>query len=455
MPADGAFFFLLLGSTLLFISNSLGWWYAWERACALGSCGIQATQANQRALAALAQALTLASFPIAVAGAAGFFVCFFPGKNPLRRFAWWVYLPAVIGLVLTTVCVLTIASATHAAVAPWGEGKLFRFVGISSLFLNAGSGLHFALIGLLCIEAGVWRIRRGLATLPIHLNASTNEADDTRLTNRNQSDWKRFVWVGIALLNQLSIVVGALVSFTFVFGLSLLRFSFFRTNFYPNLLARTASALIPPAVFLALVLVAVGKNWRQVLRDSLRLPLPEYFAVALFIPIAIYSMSLALLRVVGLHFSDFALNRIFSVHPTFDFLLLTFLLALVEEIAWRGYLQRRFIAEFGTYRGIFFVGMVWAAFHFSGDFRPDQTDFGALRFLAGRLAGGIIIGFALSWLSLRSRSILPAALTHAAINAIDKTTSLETPFALLLILWVLADFLLFRLWSPNELASCS
>jgi len=48
-------------------------------------------------------------------------------------------------------------------------------------------------------------------------------------------------------------------------------------------------------------------------------------------------------------------------------LFLLFLPALVEEIIFRGWLQPQFVRRYGLYRGIFIVGITWAAFHFPSD----------------------------------------------------------------------------------------
>jgi len=53
--------------------------------------------------------------------------------------------------------------------------------------------------------------------------------------------------------------------------------------------------------------------------------------------------------------------------PDMWFLLL-FVGAFFEEVIFRGLLQTRFIHRYGLYRGIFLVGIVWAAYHFFSDF---------------------------------------------------------------------------------------
>jgi membrane protease YdiL (CAAX protease family) len=446
MPADRAFFFLLLGSTLLFISSSLGWWDAWQTTI-LESSRISGVRASKHWVDLWSQMLIFAPFPIRVAGAAGFFVSFFPGRAPLRRLHLWVYLPAAIGLALTSLLILAAALAMPSTMNPWGYGELLSLSGIAKLFWNAGPGLHFTFLGLICVALSASRIRRGLAVLPIHLESSSIEVGDISLFQHDQRNWMRFVWVAITLMNQGPLIAGALIGHTIGVELDAVQAHLLAGDSYPVWfieIIKIIAVMIVPAVFLLLVLLLVGGRWREVLRSSLRLPLPEYFGIALFLPVAIYSISLTFPRV---------LDRLHGINslPLYDSFFALFLLALVEEIAWRGYLQPRFIARFGLYRGIFFVGIVWAAFHFSGDFRSDQADTAVFRALVERLLGAILLGFALSWLTLRSKSVLPAAVTHTAVNRIS--TSAGSSFYLALVLWAVADLLLFRFWPPRKIVS--
>lgn len=291
--------------------------------------------------------------------------------------------------------------------------------------------------------------------LPVHLKSSSLQVSDIPLLQSDQRNWTRFVWVAITLMNAVtligSVIAGSIVAVEFDIVYYL--YHYHEGHSYPVWLVRIIALMIGPAVFLSLILCLVGESRREVLRNSFRLPFPEYLAIALFLPIAVYSVPhIFAHRHDPLLWITLPLRADRSPIPPAFMLLELFLLALIEEIAWRGYLQPRFIAHFGLYRGIFFVGIVWGAFHFSGDFRADQTDANVIRYLVGRLVGAILIGFALSWLTLRSKSVLPAAVTHTAINRISRE-SFATPFWLALVFWAVIDLLLFRFWPPREIAS--
>jgi len=91
--------------------------------------------------------------------------------------------------------------------------------------------------------------------------------------------------------------------------------------------------------------------------------------------------------------------------------------ALAEEIAWRGYLQPRFIQLYGLARGIFFTGIVWGAFHFTFDFGPFMGHQEIILVLLRRLTMAVTLSVILGWITLRSGSVLPAAVVHGLYNA--------------------------------------
>lgn len=452
MPSDRAFFFLLLGSTFLYISNSLGWWNGWQTEF-LRPSRISGTSTIKNWGALWRTLLTFASFPVEVAGAAGFFVSFFPGPRPLRRLRLWVYLPAAIGFVLTFLLILVSAVVINPSRNPWGAGRLFSVAGVLTLLWNAGPGLHYTVLGLIFIILGATRIRRGLAVLPIHLKSSSIDAGEISLKQRDQHNVMRFVWVAITLLNQGSLIAGSVVGVTVGTVLNIVYFRDHKGSSFQPWPLMIFTSMVIPALLLSLILWLAGKSRLELLRSSFRLPYPEYFGIALISPIAVYALPpiFGSLHPLGSP-SSAGISHFYLIY----LLLYLFFAAFVEEVAWRGYLQPRFIARFGVYRGIVFVGIVWAAFQFSGDFREDQTDANVVRVLVERLLGACLIGFFLSWLTLRSKSLLPAVVAHAMTNAIARFgVPFLVPFWLTLVLWAVIDLLLFRFWPPREIASLS
>jgi membrane protease YdiL (CAAX protease family) len=126
--------------------------------------------------------------------------------------------------------------------------------------------------------------------------------------------------------------------------------------------------------------------------------------------------------------------------------------ALAEEIAWRGYVQPRFIQLHGLARGIFFTGIVWGAFHFTFDFGPRLSEADVLVAVLRRLTMAIAISVALAWITIRSGSVWPAAIFHGLYNillGVAKQPALPLAPWSAYAIWMLLGLVLFRFWPPK------
>jgi len=90
--------------------------------------------------------------------------------------------------------------------------------------------------------------------------------------------------------------------------------------------------------------------------------------------------------------------------------------ALGEEVGWRGWLLPRLL-HLGPVRAILISGVVWGLWHapviLLGYNYPDAPGWLGLTAMVGMC---ILIGAVFGWLRLRSGSVWPAALAHAAFN---------------------------------------
>ena len=130
-------------------------------------------------------------------------------------------------------------------------------------------------------------------------------------------------------------------------------------------------------------------------------------------------------------------------------LLLAFFPALFEEIVFRGWLQKRFIQRYGVNRGIFLVGIAWAAFHFYSDRHSKQSDLEVLWSLAFRIIFCLALGYVLSWMSLRSATVLPAAFAHTLYNVLVRSgfgPTFRGEDLLRIGLWALLGCVLYHYW---------
>lgn len=92
-----------------------------------------------------------------------------------------------------------------------------------------------------------------------------------------------------------------------------------------------------------------------------------------------------------------------------------------EEFAWRGFLQGHMTRQLGVRWGIFILGVFWSFWHLpvlmAGYNFPEHPVLGAFVLFPLQTVGA---SFFLGWLTIRSRSFWPAALTHAATNSIQE-----------------------------------
>ena len=110
----------------------------------------------------------------------------------------------------------------------------------------------------------------------------------------------------------------------------------------------------------------------------------------------------------------FILNFILS-HTIF--LAVGSVIALGEELGWRGYLQEKMIRKFGINKGLIFLGIIWGYWHLPivlmGFNFPTHPILGALFLMP---LGTIFLAIFMGWLYLKSKSIWMPALAHASAN---------------------------------------
>jgi uncharacterized protein len=100
--------------------------------------------------------------------------------------------------------------------------------------------------------------------------------------------------------------------------------------------------------------------------------------------------------------------------------LLSLVLAFGEEYGWRYYLQNELV-KLGKIRGIFLVGLIWAAWHYPaiwmGHNYPGQPVLGTLMFTIFCVLASFIFGY----IVLKTGSIWLAAFAHAVNNQVFST----------------------------------
>jgi uncharacterized protein len=94
--------------------------------------------------------------------------------------------------------------------------------------------------------------------------------------------------------------------------------------------------------------------------------------------------------------------------------------ALGEELGWRGLLQGEMIDRLGLTRGVALLGLLWSFWHLpsllAGYNFPEHPVLGGFVLFPLQLVAS---SFVLAWLTLRGRSLWPAALCHGSVNGVQ------------------------------------
>jgi membrane protease YdiL (CAAX protease family) len=424
-----------VGSTFLFISHRLAWFSNFD--------------SYSRPVVNWTIYAFVLSLSLVVTGAAGYHVALLPCRSPARRLYYWVLLPSAVDI-LAIIGFASFRSSSRLLPAKSVFEQSASHTGWRAFVetaVNLGPGIQFASAGLVLVAIFFVLLLRGSATAPIGL-ADTSPSFQAGSENDHHRTMI-FVWSMICLLPLTELVDYAFM--LAVWGHSLLRY----LDVQPTAWVTT---LVAALSLLSLVLLAMGKDGRKSLRRSLRLSEIKYPLLAIFFPAAIASVWPLLNYVHDRilwasyqwgRFEPPTLSAYFGAATIA--LLRYFLLALPEEIAWRGYLQPRFIRRYGLMRGIFLVGVVWGAFHFSGDFALYHSWTHTTTHLVSRVSGTIFLSCPFAWLTLKSRSILPATIAHAVYNmtVVGGVILIVNPWWLGPLLWGGLGYVLFRFDPPG------
>jgi membrane protease YdiL (CAAX protease family) len=207
-------------------------------------------------------------------------------------------------------------------------------------------------------------------------------------------------------------------------------------------------------------------RWRQ-LKSKLHFPPAGALAATSLILLAVWWMPNILLYLAArLYWANITPHSSSPPEPGDFFrlgmigwgVLTLLIIALLHELAWRGYAQPRFIKQYGQFRGICLVGILWGAAHWRYFPRAVAGDAGILLALLGAFLWGVALAFPLAWLTLRSGSIWPAVMAAATNRMLIDPEVTEgyrivgrmAAHLFLIALWSLLGFVLFRYFPVNE-----
>jgi membrane protease YdiL (CAAX protease family) len=365
LPEDPTQLVFLLGIVCLLIAPNLRW-----------NLGV-VIQASARSVPNLRVFVGLALAAIYLAASAGYFFCFRPSGQPASWLLGLVCLPALAGILIFC-------------------GYSIIFSSLSAL-PNLGPGFHYALIGFVLVAAFTCCLALGLASLPLALPESSVCDSD------NSSSWNgvlTFLWVFLGLLPFIS----------WIFPVWNMIYYFVRSHFpaFGDTIAVSAELFVADAVIILIAVWIIGEEARDALRSSLRWPSAEGLLLAVVFPVGVSAL---------ISLGQFLLDRLRSaVHqpemlsfphigsyftiPSIGLLSLLFV-AFSDEVIFRGLLQPLFIQRYDIPRGIFLVGVAYAAWHFSSDFSAGFTDGSVIVRLCFRLIGSLALSFVAGWLTFK------------------------------------------------------
>jgi membrane protease YdiL (CAAX protease family) len=438
LPADPKQLLLLAGATFLFIAPSLRWWPE----ISLG----MPTAFGQR-LMLWAGSVRLLLLPMMVGAAGGYSVSLRKAKDPAHRLVTVALAPAFAGLLavwgLAAYFRLRQLSLATSVFSRLSSVLWERSLAVARLAWELGPGLHFAFAGCLLVLVVALLARLGRLDLPLSLQ-SPPVSSETRLAGNNQE--MKFAWMMICIPFFAQILVGLTITFPYILGIR-------QTEAFPPWIAWLERGL-GTLVFGFLILWAMGEARGDVIRQSFRIPRLQYVSLAILFPAVIASVWPAISYLYDRVYwtqNDFSRAAVLPLRDYFGWpgvAALWYLIpALVEEVGWRGYLQPRFVRRYGLFRGIFLVGVVWGAFHFSSGFHPSMDYVDVVTHLALRFASCAAYSYVYGWLTIRSGSVLPAALTHGTSNMfILSGLPVRTEWWLLTVFWAILAIVLFRYW---------
>jgi membrane protease YdiL (CAAX protease family) len=455
IPADPWQLLFLVGVVLLFVSPRL------LRGPDAGILGARyhslysdpvAAAKNTGLLIPSLYLLTFASLLI-------YFTCFYPGRKPVRRILWLVLLPGLFSVLLilflfyrVSVSPTSVLQSRTAAspVLVWLRSDIWDFFPL---------GLYFSVFSLLLIFIFLARLHLGKSSLPLVLPGTPFSAEETESWDKIQM----LVFILLCPLFLFQALAGFPLTFFYLFSSQPL-------SSLSQSLIRIIPALVDAAVLVGLALWILSTSGRRAVRSLFRLPELHDAFFAFVLPICLAGLlSAPEYLIARTNWAIYAFHQ--SSAPQFSdyfdlarvkdpWLLLMTVGAFAEEFVFRGVLLRRLMSRYGFDRGIFLTGIIWAAYHFRGDSYYGLSASGVVLHLVHRILICLAMNYALSWMTLRWKSIIPAGITHTVSNILvvaGVSNAIPWNGELRILEWALIAFVLFRYWPfvPAKIAEAT
>jgi membrane protease YdiL (CAAX protease family) len=321
----------------------------------------------------------------------------------------------------------------------WGIGNVWNFP----------SGPYLSVLGLVLVLIYTVRLAYGSTALSLTMT------EDNSPANGSPDSLQR-----LRLLVFLS--VGPLVLIAGLLGFLVFGIAYVFSRSAPLLLTPTLAIVAPvldAVLVVGIALYILGSSGRSAARTAVRLPEPRYALIALLLVVAIGAVVptgyfvIDRMQWAAHDFGKYGPPHLSTYVDLSSLWRLSILLlvfgAFAEELGFRGMLLPEFIGRYGLHRGIFITGIAWAAIHFRSDSYSGLSVGGVLLHLVERVLFCVAFNYVFAWMTLRWRSISPAAIAHSVSNmlVIAGIASVEDArWEFQIALWALVGFVLYRFW---------
>jgi len=269
IPADPWQLLLLTGSVCFVVASRLSW------RPPLATFSLFDAEKSQQYQAIFLRFIVPTTLLVLFAGFAGYFVCFSPGRNPVRRVLLSVMLPALAGLALALSGFIStdrpyVSILDRSLKANWSQ--IFHLLPWTS-----SPGFHFAVAGFISVGIFAVLMQLGSARLPLSLPAGQSvNAEDSALSLRVAM----LIWVLMG-----PYLLAATIPTSFMFAI--LELSSWLTTPVHNSIFERASSAIQPLLYLGLACAILGRPFERTLKTSVRLFPPRYLLIAASFPTGI------------------------------------------------------------------------------------------------------------------------------------------------------------------------
>jgi membrane protease YdiL (CAAX protease family) len=434
LPADPTQLIFLLGLVCLLVSTRLRW-----------NMGLVVSPGE--AYEILRASMYFALLPGLFASLAGYYLCFWPVRRLVGKVIFLVICPAMVSLGGAIYLLYHAFGPQSVLVSNEGGVLIWRWA-----FANDGnfaSGLQLCFVGILLCLAFLSRLVFGLTSLPLAVVSHEPIGEDVGL-------WRNCKALIFILIGPVFLLWGLLGLSSFVISERLL------SNPDRMSMLYAAVALFDAVCVALLPVLFLRANGWNLIKRALRLPEPRYVLFASLAPVIV-----AVATSVGQFLAarvEWAHQLVRVTPPELDkyFVLgglhLRSILqfapgAFAEEIIFRGVLLALLTKRYGLHRGVFFTGIIWAAYHFPSDSYAGMPIGVVAIYVAHRIVICLALNYVLGWMTMRWNSVIPAGVAHTISNILV-TAGLSpqdwASSALRIACWSVFAYVLWRYWPITE-----